>query len=162
MTWGLSIRRMTAYRRHLHTWRGGQNPKGTGFTHVPPSSFSVAVIFLQMLSILNWWLIHIFLQVKFYLLAYWLHPYHKHLVFNVCCRCWCSLLTISGYYLWDMIHFAHKTYRRTGIQTAPNFISTLWQDCLGNQTNFFWGGGVKTPEIFITLPKSLTWRRKRR
>jgi len=33
-----------------------------------------------------------------------------------------------------MIHIAHKTYRRrTRIQTAPNLISTLWQDSSGNQ-----------------------------
>jgi len=37
----LSIRGITVYIRHLHTWRGGRKPKGTAFTHVPPSCFSV-------------------------------------------------------------------------------------------------------------------------
>jgi hypothetical protein len=39
-----------------------------------------------------------------------------------------------------MIHITHKTYkRRTRIQTAPNLISTLWQDSSGNQTKSFSG-----------------------
>jgi hypothetical protein len=38
-----------------------------------------------------------------------------------------------------MMHIAHKTYRRTRIQTAPNLISTLWQDSSSNQKKSFTG-----------------------